>query len=283
MNGQSSPVGYYKTLLSQIAFVMLCVLIITTIISYCCDEQMTLYTKIYGILAIIVFIYFLIGIPLYWYISKKQRVLRNYRKFRKDKISYDEFKEKFPDVRIISVVGKGSVGKTRFVNNLCQITYKNEYTQGRHAYIKKFRNKNNRGEVWGVLDGKGQHIPGQNDNAIIADILIVLIDHNTSNTDISIIGSRIEEHKSFVEILNHRITSTKEQKIGKVFFLVNKSDLWRQNSPKSITDWEQVAKDMFQNLYQELKRDIFDYLEFSNEKTDDINLIVEKIETYLEK
>jgi hypothetical protein len=99
------------------------------------------------------------------------------------------------------------------------------------------------------IDGRGANANERRQQFDIgerAEVLVVILDHNDSDTGTNIDEKRIAEHRGFLEQLRKYLDQQKIT-VGKVFFILNKRDLWSRNEPGEIRE--------LRNLYEENLRE----------------------------
>lgn len=133
---------------------------------------------------------------------------------------------KFPYLTIIAANGIKGTGKSTLLFHLIKKSEIPEPTRYHHAYITNFSNTKIRFAV--ILDGAGQIPAQQNKIMELSEILIVVLDHNPSDTINEISTERLDENKNFITDLSERISINKSNKIKEIIILVNKSDLYEK-------------------------------------------------------
>lgn len=200
------------------------------------------------------------------------------KKHNRQQIDNKLLDDELPDIPRISIIGIGSVGKTTLIESICQKEHRDTVTYGKTAYIANFSDKHDLHAA--LLDGTGQSQSIQNDNALRAKMLIIILDHNDSKTRIKIDLNRLEEHKNFLLLLKERLQTANNVPVW-IHFLLNKSDLWNKNTNKDKQELklffsEQIKK--FQEIYpmMEITHDFH-----SNNQTNDCSKLILKIAQHL--
>jgi|GEM_PF-7019744 GTPase SAR1 family protein len=195
-----------------------------------------------------------------------------------EKIPLSFLKSKLPFLKRISILGIGNVGKTTLVENICRNENQNTLTQGSGAYITNFSNKLNKYAA--LLDASGQSMSLQNDIALEANILIILLDHNSSSVDRKINQARMDKHDDFLLLLKDRL-QTKEHSPSWIYFLLNKDDLWSmlsKNERQMLTGWFEKHVSDFKSLFP---RTEVSHSKHSNSKTSDCTKMITQILKHL--
>lgn len=220
------------------------------------------------IFLLIVFCFFL------WKRWNKLTVKEKLRKLSGDKISLTKLKTSFPNVEKISVVGRSSVGKTTLIENICRKENENKLTRGKGAYIRNFSNRIDKFAA--MLDGSGQSQSEQNDIAVESEIIIVLLDHNSSRESSRIDRQRIQSQRDFLLLLKDRF-KTSNHTPKWIHFLLNKQDLWSKLPPARKTNLQNDFQSFITDYRESFKnaKITFDY--HSNEFTRDRTKIMDKI------
>lgn len=206
--------------------------------------------------------------------TKKREMEQAMRTSSAAKDSLEVLVEKYPNLKRIAIVGKGNVGKTKLIENICGIENKNETTQSKDGYLYNF--SNNR-ECYAIIsDVSGQSQSLQNDSAVKANILIVLLDHTEHYLEKEIQKKRLQDHESFIQLLKDRLVNY-EHKISWICFLFNKSDLWSQLSDEEKTELKVFFNSQYEIFKSAFGKIEFECLEFSNEITYNRAKIINKI------
>lgn len=223
--------------------------------------------KLYGIFFIVLAVFFI----AYWIIRfvDIKRLQRKYHKLYQSKacqlLVVNDILTESPRITKITIAGVESVGKTTLVENLCSKANKNTVTSGKGAYVLNFSNTEYKYGV--ILDGSGQSQATQNDLALRADILLILLDHNQSAKGKTINENRLERHKQFISLLVDRFdTSNKSPKY--VYVIRNKRDLWKQigNEKNRFEEFCNLQEDFIKARFGS---SLVIGMQFSNEITSD--------------
>lgn len=183
------------------------------------------------------------------------------------------------NIKKISIVGLGNVGKTTLIENICDAPNTDTRTTGRGAYIHNF--SKNSFKIGAILDASGQSQSLQNGLAIKSNLLIILIDHNSSRTDTKLSNDRISKHKDFLNLLLDKLNNN-EHKPEWIHFLLNKEDLWsnmNNNEKKALKKIFKNQIKIFKTFFGQ-KVNITNSF-YSNEKTNNrkelVNFIAKKM------
>ena len=134
-----------------------------------------------------------------------------------------------------------------------------------------------------LLDGNGEEYSDQFKVALYANVLILLVDHNPSDSSPDIDRKRVKESADTQTRIRYHIQTEKgRDSIQSLYVLINKRDLWEQN-PESIqaeflaSVSEVVAAWESSNLVTKVE-----VLRHSNFKPDDIAVLRNKLIAHIE-
>ena len=134
--------------------------------------------------------------------------------------------QRYSNLKKVAVIGKSEVGKTTLISRFCRIENDPEQTQGKYAYPVNFSRK------WFnfalMLDANGESTALQLSNAIIANYVLVLLDHNWGDGNANLNSDRIQENKMFLSRLSDSIDNSDSHKISYICIIMNKHDLWAE-------------------------------------------------------
>jgi len=195
-----------------------------------------------------------------------------------DKISLDFLKSKLSFLKRISILGIGNVGKTTLVENICRNENQNTLTQGSGAFVTNFSGKSSKYAA--MLDASGQSMALQNDIALEANILIILLDHNSSDKDRKINQARMDRHDDFLSLLKDRLETRGHSPLW-IHFLLNKDDLWanlKKTEKQRLTVWFEKHVTSFKSSFP---RTEVSHSNHSNSKTGNLTKIINQIQKHL--
>jgi len=186
-------------------------------------------------------------------------------------ISLSELETISPPILKIAIVGYTQAGKTTFLQNALQRPPHTNRTSYTSATILSLQTTPI--TYVALLDGDGEQLHQQFEIAKFADFLLVIVDHNLSDTKVAKSKKREEEHDNFLQQLLFKLQSN--DKINKVHLILNKRDLWQKS--KSSTDleaWFNSHVDQWQsaNIAIEVTSDIH-----SNNESSDISKVISHI------
>jgi hypothetical protein len=162
-------------------------------------------------------------------------------------LSLDKLSSFDPQPTRIGVIGIDSVGKTTLIDCLRHNVHQPERTQILYATICQFNLQPL--NCFALLDGPGQERSDQFEIAAIADVLCVMIDHNSSNSEYIVDFKRLNDHAQFMhDIRRHLARLRPSAKEIDVFLLYNKQDLW--NSSNIGDDSRRQLLTFFDKEYQ---------------------------------
>lgn len=170
-----------------------------------------------------------------------------------------------PRMTRIAIVGEADTGKTTTIENLLEIRHKNTSTLENKIYVANISNSSYK--YIGFLDGPGQSPAAQNDLAILSDIVVVMVDHNSSPVNTSLSQARLTDHKAYLRTLISRIKRDKIS-LKKVFLLANKHDLWRKLSEEELVAFRAFVSDCRADLKNGIPGINVEVINFRNDITD---------------
>ena len=129
----------------------------------------------------------------------------------------------------LSVVGTPMVGKSTLISRILQQVPPNQRTNSVYAYIAALQTVPP--HYLAMLDGSGQMYADQFEIAASADVLCIILDHHSSDTERTVDEARIEEHLAFHEQLRGYL-GRQTRKLTWVHLLLNKRDLWESASAR---------------------------------------------------
>lgn len=182
-----------------------------------------------------------------------------------------------PPVMGVGIVGATRVGKSTLLECLSFKNTSGIRTDELYAVVVKLQTTGN--QYIALIDGAGQEYGQQFDIVVNSDFLAIVLDHNESNSSISIDDNRLESHKQFVEQIERHLK--KKAKRKRVHFVLNKNDLWGKNTDlekERMTKWyESIVKNFEQrNLSEKVTSAIHSNLE-SSCVTNFNNSIIEEV------
>ncbi len=205
---------------------------------------------------------------------------KNLQKWSGKSSSIKEMEKKFPRLPKISICGIGGVGKTTLIENLCVKKNLNSITLKTEALVLNFSQNSNMHGI--LLDASGQSQSSQNDIAVKADHIIVMIDHSAMNNSTEISDDRIREHLNFLRLLKDRLKTTKH--IPKSFhFLINKKDLWDKCPTKRKKYFKRKIDQGIRKFKIGFENSNVTFSFHSNRNTQDKTELISKIKVNLKK
>ena len=152
-------------------------------------------------------------------------------------IELTEIDKYHPRIMRLGVLGVSSTGKTTFANGLRSKPMPNRRTQT--LSVKIFSTNNNPNKYIGIIDGPGNLTSDQFQVLKNSEVIIVMLDHNSSREEISVNQSRLDLQKQFLFQLKNYIHRNNLEP-QKILLVLNKKDLWNQLSDAdkdSLTNW----------------------------------------------
>jgi hypothetical protein len=150
----------------------------------------------------------------------------------------------------IAVVGIKRAGKTEIKAKLRNKLAGDRDTESIETHIFELDAKN---KIFvALLDGRGADSDERRQQFAIAErseVLLVVVDHNESDKLSTISDTRLEDHKSFLEeLFKHLGHKRRDNKLEKIFFLLNKKDGWEVDGRANH------LKNWFNDRIQEAKK-----------------------------
>lgn len=129
------------------------------------------------------------------------------------------------------------MGKTTLKKCLFLQHPPNERTQRVTAYIQHFPRGNN--QYVAILDGSGEQSYQQFDISVSADCLMIILDHNASDSDKTVDQNRLDEQRNFLNQLRNKLEESNSLPKKGIKILMNKQDLWE----KATSEEQKLLKD----------------------------------------
>jgi hypothetical protein len=140
------------------------------------------------------------------------------------------------DLLKIGIFGTSSSGKSTFIkhatvsNNVIPVTH--EIT----ATIALLQSSPPRKIA--LLDGDGKNFSQQFKVVNHSQVLIVFLDHNSGDAELTINNNRLTRHEEYLLQLEGFLKTEKVGKIKLIHFVLNKKDLWKQiRSVDKLVSW----------------------------------------------
>lgn len=225
-------------------------------------------TKLESVLLISIVSLILLSIILFILYTRKKNIQKRYHNLYHSRtgtiIPIDKLKKQSPQMKRIAISGLGDVGKTTLIKNFSNALRSKERTYGKGCYVVNL--SNNSYNYAAILDGTGQKIDIQNSLILEADIVIFIVDHNISNSEVTIDNERLFEHNTFVEQAIDKMID-EEHFPPYIYILLNKKDLWKQNLEKDQEKLIKASRKLEEFIQETLPRSTVIYRPFSNEET----------------
>ena len=134
-----------------------------------------------------------------------------------------------------------------------------------------------------LLDGSGEEYSDQFKVALHANVLIVDVDHNISNTSADIDREIVKDSADTQDRIRYHInTDNARNAIQYLYLLINKRDLWEHNHPSTqkafVASVNDVAK-AWENSNLVTKVEV---LKHSNFEPDDVAILLGTLISHLE-
>lgn len=196
------------------------------------------------------------------------------------RLTLDKLNTINPPLFKLGVVGPEMVGKTTLVNRILQQVPPCQRTQGVHAYVTALQTSPMR--YLAMLDGPGQMYADQFEIASHANILCIILDHHSSDSEKRIDENRIQSHMLFQEQLRGYLAKQPRKPIC-IHLLLNKQDLWDDNSVPTA-EKEKLRRLLFneERKWQDsnLIRTVTS-AEYSNRSPNDVAILMNQIRDFL--
>jgi GTPase SAR1 family protein len=147
-------------------------------------------------------------------------------------VNIDELARISPPVAAIAIIGPSQAGKTTLKYAFSHQPSSSARTQATSAYIATLQTPPSIQVAF--LDGGGEKYPQQFKIAELADLLIVLLDHNSSDTDVVVDPQRLGVHQSFLTQVRHHLDHVNASPKKCILVLKNKADLWSAALPNEV-------------------------------------------------
>ena len=156
-------------------------------------------------------------------------------------ISLDILETVDPPPLRVGIVGPSYSGKSTLMRGLAALPQTNERTVGVTATVVMIPTCTHRAIA--LIDGGGQFYADQFRVAEKAEILIVVLDHNQSETEVRLSQTRLKEHQDFGKQLREHLRRGQRKKF--LYILANKSDIWGTLDTHAITQFRGYVKAEF--------------------------------------
>lgn len=132
----------------------------------------------------------------------------------------------------IGVIGLSGAGKSTLKSSICSLPRLKAVTTVLHATVSSLRNSPS--TYIAMLDGAGDNVGHQFDIAEQSDIVVVLVDHNSSDSSAELDQERLRNHFEFLKQLRFRLKAKRQERpLKELLLLVNKRDLLPESGEAS--------------------------------------------------
>lgn len=138
-----------------------------------------------------------------------------------------------PPLRI-GIVGPSHSGKTTLMRGVADLPPLKERTVGVSARVVGISTMPD--QPVALIDGGGQFYADQFKVAEAAQVLVIILDHNPSDTEQRLSTDRLTEHEQFATQLQKHLSSGAKKRM--VILLGNKSDIWGELSSADKATFE---------------------------------------------
>ena len=146
-----------------------------------------------------------------------------------------------PIPKKIAIVGSSKSGKSTLLARLRVKRAPTERTQEITATIISLGSQPIR--YVAVLDGSGETYTQQFRIAENGDIIILMFDHNGSDSSKRVLEKRLVEHTAFSRQLREHLTQTGRREKSLIHILANKMDLWSQSAKTRQSKLTKICED----------------------------------------
>jgi len=184
--------------------------------------------------------------------------------------------EDFDPVPIrLAIVGPTRAGKTTLLNRLSLKPKAQERTQVVTASIIALSVAPT--SYIALLDGGGEKYSQQFKIAEAADCLLVVLDHNNSETDTAVDPGRLEKNAEFLQQIRDHLREVGRDKKRWIEILMNKRDLWERGTKKQRESIEKFCREQMQKFTDGQYCEQSESHVHSNEIGDDIARLMSKV------
>jgi predicted GTPase len=169
----------------------------------------------------------------------------------------------------VGIVGPAYSGKSTLLRGIAALEQIRERTVGVSAVVVPIPSL--QGQAVCLIDGGGQYFADQFRVAEAAEILIIVLDHNQSETENRLNHDRLKEHTDFGNQLREHLGRFPKKNM--VIVLANKADVWENLHQADVNILKSYIT-AYGQLWQLSNTSSYCYtLDHSNRKTDDMNAI----------
>jgi hypothetical protein len=180
-----------------------------------------------------------------------------------------------PPVIRLAIVGPTQAGKTTLKHRLSFQPKPDKRTQLVTAQIVSVPTSPQK--YVAILDGGGEQFAQQFRLLNPADCLCLVLDHNISDTDITVDSDRLKQHADFLTQIRYQLIDSKGRRKKWIEVLANKRDLWQQLPVEQKTEFEKFYNTEVKIWENGGFADNVNSSPHSNEIADDIARIMSKI------
>jgi hypothetical protein len=191
------------------------------------------------------------------------------------RLTLDKIESVDPPLLKLGVVGSSQVGKSTLVSRVLHQIPPSQRTDIVHGYVAALNT--NPLQFLAMLDGPGQVFANQFQIATPADILCIIIDHNLSDNETSIEETRIQEHIKFQQQLRGYLKEQSKKPVW-IHLLLNKQDLWENNSLDKCERLKQLLKDEAKAWKDSNLVSTVTFAEHSNGRPDEITSLISHLQ-----
>jgi hypothetical protein len=199
---------------------------------------------------------------------------------RAQEIPVEQLTELHPRVVSIGIVGDSRAGKTTLIKRIMHLPAPSERTVGVTAHLVALQTSPP--QHIAIIDGGGEEFVDQFKVTKYADILLVILDHNASDSDATIDHVRLDYGTTFQrQIRSYLKTERGGAPKPDVYIIGNKRDLWEGESGRDhFVSYlnEGLASWQASNLANKAT-----LLIHSNFEQDDIANLVKLVASYVER
>lgn len=140
------------------------------------------------------------------------------------KLNVEELQNIDPPLRRLGLLGPELAGKTTLLDHIRQHSAANERTERVYAVVIPLPTSPI--SYVALIDGAGNEYVQQFKVADHSDIVVIILDHNSSSTDSRPDLLRLRRNEAFLEQFKGYLRTLPSQRPDHIHFMLNKQDLW---------------------------------------------------------
>lgn len=161
------------------------------------------------------------------------------------RLSLDRLRTVYPPLKTVGLVGTGLAGKSTLLDHIRRRPPSGERTSDVYGVVVPLPTTPT--SYAAILDGAGNEFGQQFRVLEEANVLGVVLDHNSSDSRIEVDPSRLESHEEFLRQMKAFMLDRKLGRKDLIHFALNKKDLWdRADDKNSLLEWFQARVEEWQ-------------------------------------